>query len=134
MSDVSEEFFAAFTTGTAGCWHTCQCGIVHFDSDEGSGWDWEDGELEGFVKKERRYPELYQAHLGPVHMYLVSGQELVMGCTCSEGLEAQRFIDYNGPQIAKYMNTKAKQMADEAKSLEVRVPEEAGAAKTEEAG
>ena len=115
---VSQEFEEAFGTNSCGCVRTCDCGIVHWDTSDGIGW--EEGELESLVARMESESEKCVPRDCSVGTYRIAGKEYVMGCQCDAGARYEKFICDHARQIAAYLNVRAAAMEKEASMTKVK--------------
>lgn len=99
---ASDIFFEAFRDSCAGCYRQCLCGKEHFDASVDGNWDWEEGEFEGLEKSAQECPEKCQAHYDSVRCAVISGREIVIGCTCDTASQYEAFIKEHSYQILVY--------------------------------
>lgn len=114
---VSEEFERAFSSHSSGCRLTCNCGITHFDTE--NRWDWEEGELLSLQEHAQTSPNEYQSQPNAIGTYILYDKEIVMGCPCNFGRAYEDFIIKHARQIAEYLNSRAKRIADEVAATKV---------------
>jgi len=121
MSNVSEEFFAAFTTNISGSMGECDCGKFCIDDANEYDYEWQENELPAFEANHKALGDkshyLFLDH--SVQRYEIAGLLFVYGCTCEGGRNIETLIRRNTAQIATFLNTLAKQHRAKADAMEV---------------
>lgn len=110
MTPELENFERAFSSGSAGCRRTCNCGKEYFDNHNG-GYDWEDGELEKLLASKNSIALDYAP--GDIDF---EGRYYVDACTCwhERAEHIMRFIDAHAHKIAEYLTLEKKRKQAQA--------------------
>jgi len=109
------ELFADMVCTGGGCVADCElCGRVHFD-DCNSGYDWEDGELEGLRDKAEKDPAKYIRHTDTgVASGWIGGRQVVWGCQCNK---LSQLIARDLTALAKMKVEQAERLVEETRYL-----------------
>ena len=114
----TELFETVFDSCCSGIVRTCACGRTHFDSSDNMS-SWEEGELEGLLKKAQEHPNMYIDCDHSIGTMNINGVEVVYDCKCDIAQKYENFILNNAKQIAQYLNKRAKMLRETANEIEI---------------
>lgn len=121
----SEEFRRAFDEHTNGCVRHCECGRVYFDVGNDC-YSWDEGELELLLENQKKDPDKFQSLPYAVGGYRIGGRFIVWDCACKHSENAARIEDLivaEAPNVAIFLNAKARDMRSAADAMTVSNPE-----------
>ncbi|MDH4319892.1 MAG: hypothetical protein OEV73_00185 [Desulfobulbaceae bacterium] len=107
-----KSFEQAFGDGLGSSTGQCACGAVFYNPD--GGWDWEDGELEGY----RGMADAVELDYA-VGFLSFEGAQYVLDCECwhSRAEKIMKFLDSHAHKIVDYMHLEKERAVAEAAAM-----------------
>jgi hypothetical protein len=119
IKEHSQLFRSLFDSGSGGCVRECVCGRTFFDNSDENDWTWEEGELERFQQLAKDKPDKCIPVNGAIGTIAIMDIEIVYECPCNASLQYEEFINRHEKQIAKYLNSKAKELEKKASDIKI---------------
>lgn len=117
MNNITSRFRSSFNDGMGSCYAVCACGREHYDSSD-NHWDWEDGELENLIERDKTDPNVIgqDGSIGGVELM---GCRIIDNCECDLAEKYENFLLRHAEQIADYLRSMAKEMKEKSESLTI---------------
>lgn len=113
ISKPSEEFLLAIRGPASGVIDCEFCDRTHFAPD--SDFDFEKGELEKLLKKNKENPDQYVVHnTDGVEWGRLAGRQYVLDCQCNEASKYEKLYWNDRYLIAKYFKLKTEKLENQA--------------------
>ena len=108
------ELFEGCVNTSASLRVTCElCGREHF----GHGGDYDEGELESLLEKQKSDPDKYREHDDFVQYGYIQGKQAVIGCPCNGLYRFEKWILNHKYMIMEFLSGYAKEQFEEADNL-----------------